>query len=455
MLRHLPDLENAGVVAHGTDPKVIMPMFTVPKKDEHLRLIMDCRRLNQGFAPPPSMDLPRIHDVVDYILDHEMAAQADGRSYFYQFPLSKEVGRYFGSVLGEARGRMETVALTVMPMGWSWAPALAQRSSNVLIKDCGIAWVDNFVVCGHDRKEFRTRRKRFLGRTHAARVELDDETLRPSDKLEALGIEFDLGRKRFRMAEEWSKRTSERISGWLQERDMTFAEFYAMAGSLLWRIHVTKRELCHSPEMIAMMSEIGQQVSAGTPWTARCVLGKELRRELLDANRELAINEWQQRQKYSPPTMEIWSDASDHFWTFLCFEEGKLVEAKRGRVKEGNHIFFSELSAALGGVMTGLRRGHSHVLCMIDNIAAAYALRRGASSNRKANEWLRAVTHAKRSVIWVESAAQIADEFTRPEASGALPPLPHMGTSVETLINKATKREKGIHQDEKRSIQLH
>eukprot|EP00760_Papus_ankaliazontas_P009878 PhM_4_TR14151/c3_g2_i1/m.51604 len=141
MGRHKAKLADWGVVRElrETEERIVMPMFTVPKKDDKLRLIMDCRRVNRVFEKPPAMDLPNVHDLIDRVLEHEIAAQADGKNYFYQFPLSVDVGKYFCARFGGDRGEFTDMAMTVMPMGWSWAPCIAQRTSNTLIGDSGIS----------------------------------------------------------------------------------------------------------------------------------------------------------------------------------------------------------------------------------------------------------------------------------------------------------------------------
>jgi hypothetical protein len=67
-------------------------MFTVPKKDQRLRLIVDGRKVNSLMQKPPRMPIPTIHEMIDYVMDHEWALTVDGRSFFYQFPISEEVG---------------------------------------------------------------------------------------------------------------------------------------------------------------------------------------------------------------------------------------------------------------------------------------------------------------------------------------------------------------------------
>ena len=59
MLHHLETMEKDFIVVRRGNPLLVMPMFTVPKKDPNLlRLILDCRILNELCKRPPEMNLP-------------------------------------------------------------------------------------------------------------------------------------------------------------------------------------------------------------------------------------------------------------------------------------------------------------------------------------------------------------------------------------------------------------
>jgi hypothetical protein len=133
---------NVASLVDGSETLVEMPLFTIEKKDGSLRLILDCRNLNKVMAVPPPMKLPPLHDFIDTVLQAGVASQADGVSYFYEIPLAPPLQKYFGSRVAGARGHIFNVVMNSLPMGWSWAPAVAQAISNALVKGCGLAWVD-------------------------------------------------------------------------------------------------------------------------------------------------------------------------------------------------------------------------------------------------------------------------------------------------------------------------
>ena len=438
MAHHDKDMKDMGITepvpASKMDFHSYMPVFTTLKKSGELRLIQDCRALNAVYERPPSMDLPKIHDVIAMILGASYVAQADAVSYFYQFPMSESVRPYFAARLCAGRGLFTDVRFTSLPMGFSHAPAFGQRTANVLIRGCGGAWVDNFFVVGDTLKEFAERRETFLGRAHKVNLELDDETLAPTSHTVALGIEFDLVLKRYRMEPAWVEKAVKRLKAITAQAQMSVTDLYVYGGTLTWRNHIVRRQLCNIPHTFQAIGKAASMIGKGTlDWTSPVHVPEELKTEMKSEIALLESNPWRGQDIKAEPTATMWSDASDDHWAFLLFEHDSLVAAKSGRTKAENHIYYSELSAALGGIMAAKRLGHTSVRVMVDNAPACHALQRGVSSNFRANKWLAAIQDMTLYVQWVPSASQAADPYTR-GAKGRPPPrVPPLGTRWEQL----------------------
>jgi hypothetical protein len=171
MLRHAHALEAYGVIRQsGEAPRCVMTAFTTPKKLGDERFVLDGRPLNARMSRPPPMELPRLRDLVRDIKAAKWAVLADGKNWFYQFPISPDVGRFFGVRLGGPRGgRAHADAadgfLTVLCMGWSWAPYIAQTASAALVRGLGWAWLDNFIITAGTRSDASRKWGEFGGRT--------------------------------------------------------------------------------------------------------------------------------------------------------------------------------------------------------------------------------------------------------------------------------------------------
>ena len=217
------------------------------------------------------MDLPKIHAVIAMILGASYVAQADAVSYFYQFPMAETVRPYFAARLCAGRGLFTDVRFTSLPMGFSHAPAFGQRTANVLIRGCGGAWVDNFFVIGDTMEKFSEHRTTFLERTHKVNLELDDETLAPTTQTVALGIEFDLVLKRYRMEPAWVEKAVKRLEAITTQAQMSVIDLYVYGGTLTWRNHIMRRQLWETRRACKRYADEVRVVVRETPGENRWV----------------------------------------------------------------------------------------------------------------------------------------------------------------------------------------
>ena len=412
-----------------------MALFTVLKKSGELRLIQDDRLLNKIYERPPEMYLPKIHDLIEEILKNEFIGQADAVSMFYQFALHKDLQKYFAVLLGGGRGETVEGRMTRMPMGFSWAPAIGQRCANVLIRDLGRAWVDNFMVLGTDETDFAIKRSKFLERCRQVNMQLDDEELKPVRETTALGIEFDLRRKRYRMDSDWCVKTALKIRA-LLDGDLTIHGLYEISGSLIWRNHVMERKLCNMPHILNALSVEGSAISHNTKaWSSVITVTLELREEILKEVLVLEGNAYGYLKAQTESEVDIWTDASLTHAAYLIFRNQVLIAS--GQIElPPQHIFYSELHIAIEAVKKAQSMGFKSGTMFIDNAPTAICMERRASSNFTANRALAKLPDFDTKVQWVPSAVEMADTFTRPPFGlPHLPPVrvPPNGTHASIL----------------------
>ena len=290
MMRHLLKMLAYNVVTTSVKPLLCMPLFCVPKKDPALlRLILDCRILNAACKPPPPMELPTIHNMIDYIMNNEWACQSDAHSWFYQFPLCHDIMKYFGARISGSRGNeLLEMCLASLPMGWSWAPSYGQRTSNVLVDDIGKAWVDNAVLAAKTKDLLLRSISEFRDRCARIGADFDLSTLQPSQTIEAIGVECDLKFKQYRLQASFVEKFK-RLS--LHEQ-MTVRELYVFMGSLFWAAHVRRRPLCAYPHAIDLLIATARFAETQRDWKARVDISQEQMTELQHIQGELLDNEW-------------------------------------------------------------------------------------------------------------------------------------------------------------------
>ena len=173
------------------EPTEKVEVFFVRKKDGRLRMVVDCRRSNEWFAPPDKVNLATA-EVLSRIdlggTDCDLyISTADLKDAFYHFELPLQLRPYFGmrplsagdlgiTSLGGKAIRASSLVfprLKVLPMGWThalwWCQNIHQRivsgvgatadkcledRASVPSPECmHLEYVDNFVCIGTAKEE--------------------------------------------------------------------------------------------------------------------------------------------------------------------------------------------------------------------------------------------------------------------------------------------------------------
>ncbi|CAK0876757.1 unnamed protein product [Prorocentrum cordatum] len=134
-----------GVFVLGKERTEDVSAFFVAKKDERIRMVLDCRRSNQRFQPPPSVSLFSAAGFADLEVPKDAplyCAGVDVQNAFYQHKLPAYLRSYFclpkvtAGELGISRLDGRRVPpwaclypqLAVVPTGWSWALFFVQKA---------------------------------------------------------------------------------------------------------------------------------------------------------------------------------------------------------------------------------------------------------------------------------------------------------------------------------------
>ncbi|KAJ9436716.1 hypothetical protein DIPPA_21970, partial [Diplonema papillatum] len=327
MLHHLPDLLKYGVaeVAH-EHPRVVLPAFTVPKKSGGERFVCDGRKLNAVMPRPPPMLLPSMPDV-DRVLSSAVVYLADAKSYFYQFELDEGVRGYFGMNLAGPRGSFVRARLRAMCMGWSWAPAIAQRASRVILPETdGLPWVDNFIIVGDSLAEAEEKFARFARRCREVNCVLNDDEGQygiPLTQFDLLGLRFDLASSppRYSMATAWVEkllRSSELAvfrGGAVSPR-----AFYRLFGALVWFAYTTRFPLAYARCALSFVQRLSSRLSVGglQAWDVPVNVPASTAREVESLTATIGENRWVTRVgTRGGQSIRLWSDASSKEWAAL------------------------------------------------------------------------------------------------------------------------------------------
>lgn len=410
MLHHATRLEEWGIVERTDQIRAITNLFTVPKKNGALRLVVDARRVNRLMKRVPPMQLPTIPAILQRLYKCRYFATVDGKSFFYQFPLSPEVGSFFCANVSATKGTFVPFRMRRLPMGWNWAPAIAQKTANTLLEDgeLGVAWVDNFVFTGNSEGEVNEKFGRFLEKARRVNLQLDTESPEPTQRGEVLGMEVDLAARRHRMSPAWSSKVGAMaLTQWMTPR-----EIFQAIGKGVWHGYVTGTPLCHHTSAMELLRSVASLVANGLDWDTPVRVTADQLMDLRRWKERLVKNEWVTLEEIVP-TLQVWSDASSEMWAYLAtsMEGDYCGPADQGTYPEERwHIFVKEAYAAHLAVhaTTGIPR-----TLRIDNLPLVYAISKKVTTNHLVNEWFRSWDWKNLSVSWVPTADQRADFFTR------------------------------------------
>jgi len=412
MAQHAAALQSAGIaIPTSAVPPIdvlsapyqcTVPVFLLAKKSGEGRFIADCRPINTSQQKPPPMGLPRIHDVIQTIGAWDVAAKCDGVGYFHQFPLAPSVSALIKIRLAGNRGDIHELHLASMPMGWSRSPYIAQSTSNFICRDVGVAWVDDFII-GGTMTEFEQRRALFQSRIQRYNIEVDHPDLQPSDRLMALGLEFDLVAKQFRIQERWVEDAVNKASLILSEGG-SVREHMAMFGALIWASYIRDVPLWTYAEGLTVLSSL-----------ARC---DDLEQSFECATevirgwiQDTKTNPWRPTCRVVDPVDWVFSDASSDMIAFLRVHHDIITHCEQHVRNDGEHIFLAELGALVLGHESAPERP---TMFVTDNQPLNWVLHKGHSSSFLANVRLRAAFQRRRPrSCWIPTHLMPADRYTR------------------------------------------
>lgn len=411
MAQHLDDLIKWGVVEPTEHVKTITNYFTVEKKNGSLRLVVDGRKVNRMMKRIPKMLLPKITEVIEYLLNNNYFTTVDGKSYFYQIPIAECIGRFFCSNIAARRGRFTTVRMTRLPMGWNWAPAIAQKISNTLLlgktgKILGLAWIDNFIFAGKTEHEVEENFKEFIANCRLVGAVVDDENPKIVQRGEVLGLDIDLKQKRYRMSPHFVEKLALKTVG----KTMTPRELYLLTGSCVWSGYARHVPLCRFGTAVDVVRRVASFVQGRklSVWDQPIKFDDHEIAALTHWKLHTLSNTWTTQETIGEPRITVWSDASTTAWAFLSPEENSHEQGIFPH--DGWHIFVKEAYAANKGVLAHF--GIPRLLC-IDNMPLVLAIQRKVSSNKIVNSWMSDWDWENISVKWVPTSKQLADPYTR------------------------------------------
>jgi hypothetical protein len=396
----------------------LVRLFKVPKKNGLSRLIADCRDINNLLPKPGDMCLPNIHNIIDSVLEHKWVIQFDGKNFFYQFGLSGGAEKAFPVGIGNKRGKFEKYFLNVLPMGFKYAPIIAQHTANLIVENVlhitggvGFAWVDNFIFCADTEEQAIEMGRVFKEIAKIVNMEIKEEG-KATQKTEILGIHFDLVENRISPTETQLGILKDRKQS--LKKGISIRRTVGAIGVALWCLYVISRApLALYNEVLESLSQIGKcMFDKAEAWDN--TLPEKFYHFIPYIE---GVLDDAMRSKYCKPVDNgdnsgfIWTDASELAVGVVLEANGRSVGWSYGRERK-IPIFANEL---LTGVESLVSIKQKYLI--MDNTSAVRALYKGHSKSRGGNVILKKFVQSWGSgqvhVAWVPTLAQRADDLSR------------------------------------------
>lgn len=419
------NLESSGVVdfAPGHSNHAVR-LFKVPKKGGKARLIVDCRTINEAMPRPGPMGLEGYHTVMDGIVGCEAFWQCDARNYFYQIPLEGGAENLFPVRLGGARGKFQQGYVRVLPMGWSYAPMIAQCISNILLREVkkvaavyAVAWIDNYLFAG-TWGEVKKAREHFVALCKYVNMELKEYGDSVSEG-EFLGVHINCRTKKISNTPDNLLKLEELTASLTEAKSCR--EWASTVGKGLWTNYaIGRKPLCLYTEVLQGLSTLGKWIfehrdlkevwNLHVPETVHRY--NYYLKEMLDKAKEVTFSiqpEWDGTPEYA------WTDASAD-GAGVWYERKESVTGWSYRNVGNGNIYFKELAVALEALVS-LENGDHTTVLVTDNKGVYHTLRKGHSRSVAGNLILRKAIECTRFrqwyVAWVPTEAQRADGLSR------------------------------------------
>ena len=387
-----------------------IPFFKVPKKNpEESRLITDGREVNERITvfEGEKMNLPILHTIMLWGSTHPIMLSIDANAYFFQFKPKGPPALWFPvRVAVEGRGDFECFTLNRLPMGFSLAPIIAQRTSNVVIQRCeerfleerldckAAAWVDNFIIFATNDQD-ATRGMAIL------------QDLLQQANIQCKGVDTSgevVGLKRnekgFQLLEDFRNRLKSDLEDILSaEHALDAKRLQQMAGKLMWLNYaILRRPLAEFPATLKLMR---------TLTTSQTVIKNHELQDELKQWKDNVDHTHKEGDRSQQNNKDVWVDAT---MTTIAVIIGNKVFIAKTDAKVA--IIIMEAIAAGWGFTLAERKANLYS----DNQCVAYAFAKGHCTSDAVNTII-ANTHNGQtligSIIWVPTSHQKADGPTR------------------------------------------
>jgi len=460
---HIRELERSNVLALEEASFLLFcsRYFAVPKNDDVSRSIFNGNLLSKACVPPPGvslMDAVRVNRMFSDFAAGGMTFgfAGDFRHFFHMILVCKEVSRFFGICCGQ------TYRWKVLPMGWSFSPAIAQTIGWLLfcgrengqeslfdesffsdpclpevlhVKEGGLLFLyyDNFLLLCRCPIRVATIRARMLQNLKKYSGLEPMKLIKEIHSLKKacsaaffhLGSQYRFLRHRDQTSAQgilqWRPKTTPSNESWTSTSSCR--ELAKRVGRIVYRFMLEDKGLTSEEwhRTVDVIRAIGS-TARSSGWDSLFAANDDQLKFLENRRVWLCTNDWIESKGPRPhPLFIIISDASlwGFGWAIIELATFRLVEQASGQWPhdlEGTHIYRLEAQACFMAFHAFIALvGPQPAVLVTDNSALAGTLRRGFSMCRPVQEALQVITKTSipHEVVQITSHENVTDPHSR------------------------------------------
>jgi hypothetical protein len=305
-----------------------------------------------------------------------------------------------------------------LPMGFTWSSYIVARMLRETLRpiaDYVTFYADDIVVWASTEAECAD----YLARAHALLAEAGwsvhpDKTVQPCQRLDILGVSFDLVTKSCKLSDSFRRSLAASLLKFSSYTHATKRSFAELFGAVAWGAIAV-------PSLFPAANPVLQAMLSASSWESLVPVSASVLASLRALATVVVRNPWATYRALPPGFVRYWSDASSRF--LAVYSEGYAF--CRGFLPEELPMHISSKEAlALHHAFSDALASRRDALFLVDAKALFLALSKGRSNNPLFSACCSLFAKARESnlawrVQWVPSGDNVSDLPSRPEL---LPP---------------------------------
>ena len=368
--------------------KAYSGFFTVLKKEvdgvKILRTILNCEPLNQASPKAPPVNLPSLLEVQDAFANCKFLRALDFRHYFHQFTISRQLQEWLHLAIGPARVRWR-----VLPMGWTWAPFIAEAISwyfavgdevnqweglpRVYRNAKGVVvviWYDNVFAGAQDEEALNEFWDGMLRRCEQHKVVIKEQhRAAEGESIDCIGLKWHVTSEgvKWELLDK-SKDKLRAVAATIQDGQLPIKQVAKLIGCVVWGLWSQRKalfQLRDAYELLAQAVKLkgwkGSMLTKGLEELGR------LATELADSSSLTGVDPKKKR-------VYIASDASLSGYGVVDLETGNQIRGVWKCKHETGDMYYLEALAAKRAV--AYAPANTEIILLVDNMGLVWSLRK-------------------------------------------------------------------------------